>query len=259
MAATHSRHDSPGELTRTATAGGGEALRAMPPTLQPPRARVRQFSAVLRKELQGEYRQRAGVALALLSVAAVGFILGFALQGMELSEELSAALLWLFLFFGLSPGLGRSFLAEADRGTGTLLHTLAPLGAIYWGKLAMNTLSGEVIAALGYGVLSIFLPLPVPRNPSGLAVVIALGVIGFATALTLLSALVAAARHRGLLLPLVGLPLLIPVLMSGIPATLLAFSQPGWDALRPLLQLMLAYSGALSIVGFWLFDWVWRE
>lgn len=237
----------------------GSAGTSAAPAAEPPRAGIRPFLAVLGKELRGEYRQRVGLAIVLLSVVAVGFILGLALQGVQLSEELSAALLWLLFFFSLNPALGRSFVAEKDRGTSALLHTLAPPGAIYWGKVAMNIISGSMTAALGYAVLGTFLWLPAPRNPLGFAAVLIASVSGFAAALTLLSALVAAARHRGLLLPLIGFPLLIPVFVVGIPATLRALSHSGWEDLLPLLQLMFAYGGVLSVLGFWLFDWVWRE
>ncbi|GEM_PF-292506 len=227
--------------------------------LEPSRAFFRQLLAVVEKELRSEFRQRVGIAVTVLSVTTVGLILSFALQGITLSEELFAALLWLLFFFSLSPAMGRSFLTEEERGTRLLLYTLTLPAAVYWGKLSANILLGGATSGIGYALVSLILSPPPIRNPLGLTIVVGAIAIGFAAALTLLSALIATARHRNLLLPILGLPLLIPLLLSGIAATLSALRHPTWNELLPPLKLMLAYSGATSIVGSWLFEWVWRE
>jgi hypothetical protein len=66
-------------------------------------------------------------------------------------------------------------------------------------------------------------------------------------------------QHRGLLLPILGFPLLIPVLLPGIAATQLLLAGAAERELFPSFALMTAYAGIVSILGWWLFEWVWQE
>ncbi|MCS7176416.1 MAG: heme exporter protein CcmB [Candidatus Kapabacteria bacterium] len=220
---------------------------------------IRRLLAVVEKEFRSEFRQRVGLALTFLSVVSVSFILALSLQGVELSGELFAALLWLAFFFVLSPTLSRSFIAEAERGTYVLLRSLTSAAALYWGKLIANSLFGIVASITSYALLASFLRTPPIANAAGLVILLLVAAFGFAAALTLLSALLAAAQHRGMLLPIVALPILIPILLFGINGTLAALRDPTWEGIMPPLRLLIAYGGILSVLGFWLSEWVWQE
>ncbi|MCS7170626.1 MAG: hypothetical protein NZ949_08410, partial [Candidatus Kapabacteria bacterium] len=71
--------------------------------------------------------------------------------------------------------------------------------------------------------------------------------------------LIAGAQHRGTLVFILSLPVIVPLVFLGVRATIVLLQQPGWEQLIPLFHLLLAYSGILAILGFWLFEWVWRE
>jgi heme exporter protein B len=219
----------------------------------------RQVIAVIAKEVRSELRQRRGFALVLLSVGIVVGILAFALGEQLLSGEMAGAVLWVVFFFGLTPALSRSFVAEEERGTRLLLHLMSSPAAIYWGKLTYNGATGVLTNAVGCAAVLLVLPVPAVVNPGGLCVLVVLAALGFATVLTLLSAVVAVAHHRGVLLPILGFPLLVPVVLPGVEAARMVFVQAGWQGIVPLFQLMLAYAGSLAVVGFWLFEWVWQE
>jgi len=218
---------------------------------------VRQTLAVLEKELRSELRRRTGIAVVLLSVGSAGSIVALSTGGLPLSAELTAALLWLVYLFAIFPVLGRSFLSEEERQTRLLLWTLAPPSAIYWGKLLTAFLTSalnNVLATLLLGLFGIGLP----AREAAVALLL-LAAAGLSAVATLLSALVAAVQHRGLLLPILGFPLLIPVLLPGIAATQLLLVGAAEDGLFPSLALMTAYAGIVSILGWWLFEWVWQE
>ncbi len=218
---------------------------------------VRQTLAVLEKELRSELRRRTGIAVVLLSVGSAGSIVALSAGGLALGAELTAALLWLVYLFAIFPVLGRSFLSEEERQTRLLLWTLAPPSAIYWGKLMTAFLTSALNNALATLVLGLFgIGLPV-RGATG--ALLFLAAAGLSAVATLLSALVAAVQHRGLLLPILGFPLLIPVLLPGIAATQLLLLGAAERELLPLFALMTAYAGILSILGWWLFEWVWQE
>jgi heme exporter protein B len=222
-------------------------------------ALLRQLLAVVEKELRSEFRQRVSVAVTVLSVGVIVLVLAFALGGTPLSGEPFAARLWVVFFLGLSPAVGRSFLAEEERGTRLLLHMLTSPAALYWGKLTTNVLVGMVTNVLGYGLFLLFLPVPSPPELWAIGVLIAVAAFGFAATLTLLSAAIAGAHHRGVLLPILGLPVVVPLVLPGIEATRRVVEHAPWATIMPLVNLMVGYGGAVAIVGFWLFEWVWRE
>jgi heme exporter protein B len=218
---------------------------------------VRQTLAVLEKELRSELRRRTGLAVALLSVGSAGSIVALSTGGLTLGAEITAALLWLVYVFAIFPVLGRSFLSEEERQTRLLLWTLAPPSAIYWGKLLTAFLTSALNNALATLVLGLF-GIGLPAR--GVTVVLLLlAAAGLSAVATLLSALVAAVQHRGLLLPILGFPLLIPVLLPGIAATQLLLAGAAERELFPSFALMTAYAGIVSILGWWLFEWVWQE
>lgn len=219
----------------------------------------RQLLAVLEKELRSEFRQRASSAVTVLSVGVVVLVLALALGGSPLASDLAAALLWVVFFLCLSPAIGRSFLAEEERGTRLLLHTLTSAAALYWGKLATNVLLGMVTNALGYCLFVLFLAMPSSPALWTVGVLIMVAALGFAATLTLLSAIIAGAQHRGMLLLVLGFPVVVPLLLPGVEATRLILDHAPWATVAPLVNLMLGYSGVVATVGFWLFEWVWRE
>ncbi len=219
---------------------------------------LQQLLAVIGKELRSEFRQRVSVAVTLLAVGVIVLTLALAVGETVLSSELAAALLWLVFFFGLSPALGRSFVAEEERGTRLLLHLLAPPAVVYWGKLVTNCMVGVVTNVLSCAAFFVFLRVSVPALLP-LLVVVGVAAIGFAAVLTLLSAIIAVAHHRGVLLPIAGLPMVVPLMVPGIEAVRLLLQGGDWSTVAAQVMLIVAYSGSVAVLGFWLFEWVWQE
>ncbi len=220
---------------------------------------LRQLLAVVEKELRSEFRQRVSAAVTVLTIGVIVVIFALALRGVALSAELFSALLWVVFFLCVSPAVGRSFLAEEERGTRLLLYATTSPGALYWGKLVTNMLIGFLTMLLGCGLLALVLAVPLGGELWALGVLIGVAAVGFAACLTLLSAAIAGAHHRGMLLPVVSVPIVVPLLVPGIEATQLLLEGGRWAAIAPLLSLMLGYGGVIAVVGFWLFEWVWHE
>ncbi|PSQ69052.1 MAG: hypothetical protein BRD31_06485 [Bacteroidetes bacterium QH_2_64_26] len=88
---------------------------------------------------------------------------------------------------------------------------------------------------------------------------LALGTVGLTGATTLLSALVARAARQGPLLPVLALPLLIPLLISGVGATRKAILGQGWVAAQDEVLTLIGFAGATLSAAFLLFDYVWCE
>jgi len=212
-------------------------------------------AALLAKELRLELRTPQSVpAMALFSVTTF-VVFHFGLQRGSIDGDLAAGVLWVTLLFASILGTNRLFVADQEEG-GFDAFLLAPVDrtALFVAKAA---------ALLAFLVLVELVAVPAfvvmllgPGIGAGevlrLVAVIALADAGIAVVGTLVSALAVQTRARDLIVPLLGLPLLIPVVIAAAKATtpLLAAGRPGtlegkWLAVLALYDLvfgLLAYA-----------------
>jgi heme exporter protein B len=199
---------------------------------------VRPTAALLRKELRLEWRTREAVpAMALFSVTTF-VVFHFGLQRDEIAGSLAAGVLWVTLLFAAMLGANRLFVSDVEGGAleGVLL---APIDrtALYLAKALafLGFLAVVQVVAVPAFYLLLLGPSGFDAIP-GLLAVLALADVGIAVSGTLVAGLATQTRSRDLLGPLLGLPLLLPVIIAAARAT------------EPLL----AAGGAGSLPGKWL-------
>jgi heme exporter protein B len=169
-----------------------------------------------RKDLRLELRSRDTVPAMLLFVVSTLVVFNFSLPS-GASEEAAYGLLWAALVFTAILGLTRAFAAERDQRVIDGL-VLAPCdrSAIWLGKaiaVAAFLALAEVVALPAFALF--FQPVSWE-----LVAAVVLADLGFAAVGTLLAAMAAASRARELLLPLLFLPLVIPIVVGGVGASI---------------------------------------
>jgi len=178
-------------------------------------------AALTRKDLLLELRARETLPAMLLFVVSTFVIFNFALPagGSRLAED---GLLWVALLFTALLGLGRAFSAEREGGLIDGL-VLAPCdrSAIWLAK----TISTLVFLALAQAVALPAFQLFFGGVDAPTIAGVALADLGIAGVGTLVAAMASTSRARELLLPLLFLPLMIPLLIGGVGATVEA--EPG--------------------------------
>ncbi|HEY7198178.1 MAG TPA: heme exporter protein CcmB [Gaiellaceae bacterium] len=172
-------------------------------------------AALARKDLILELRSRDTVPSMLLFVVSALVVFRFALPS-DSSDLASQGLLWIAIVFTALLGLTRAFAAERDQRLIDGL-VLAPCdrSAIWLAKgvsVLAFLLLAEVIALPAFALF--FAPVG-----GALVAAVLLADLGIAAVGTLLSAMAAASRARELLLPLLFLPLVIPIVVGGVGAT----------------------------------------
>lgn len=220
---------------------------------------IRGATAVFLKDVRLEMRTRYAVNMLLLFVLSALLLMAFAAGRTELDARLQTGLLWIVIIFSAAIGLGRSFVAEEERGTVLLLQLNVPGGQVFAGKLAFNfvLLLGVDIAAAG--LFGVFLELEVV-DAGLLAASLAVGSLGLAGATTLLAAIIARASNRGPLLPVLLFPLLVPLLLSVVSAGRAALDGgDGWAAATGDLVTLTGFAGVVITTAFLLFDYVWND
>ncbi|CAM3430179.1 heme exporter protein B [Salinibacter ruber] len=214
--------------------------------------------SVFRKDLRTELRSRYAANTLLLFALAALLLVAFAVGPQPLSARVRAALLWIVLLFAASIGLGRSFVAEHEGGTALLLRLHTRASMVFAGKLLFNFGLVALLTLVATGVFLLLLGVSV-GTPSLFAGTLAIGALGLTGATTLLSALVARASRGGPLLPVLLLPVLVPVLVSGVGATRKALLGQRWVAAQDELLTLVGFAGATLSAAVVLFDYVWAE
>lgn len=183
--------------------------------------------------------------LALMALLSITILVAFRVAFDAGSAPVSAAAaLWVATAFLAALGLARPFHAETESGTlDLLLASPATATDLYLAKV----LGAAAVAAFG-ALLTLVLVLflfgtGLVAEPGPVALLIALGVLGFATQASLLSAASASARTRGALFAVIFLPLVLPVILWGVQGTQAAVDGAGFgdSTVQAATGLLAAY------------------
>jgi heme exporter protein B len=205
-------------------------------------------AALARKDLLLELRSRDTLPAMLLFVVSTLVVFHFALPS-DAGDTAATGLLWVALLFTALLGLVRAFVAEREeRVLDGLVLAPCDRSAIWLGKgigVFAFLLAAELVAVPAYALFF---------QPVGWALVAAilLADVGLAAVGTLLAAMASAGRARELLLPLLFLPLVIPIVVGGVGASVT--DDPG----RYLAFLGL-YDAVFAILSWASFEYVVTE
>ncbi len=215
--------------------------------------------SVCEKDAAQEARRRIALASVLFFAATaltlVSFAVGPAGFAREERASLHAALLWVLLFFSSATGLPRAFVREEETGTALALRKVAPGIFVLAGKTLFNFFLFLAIAAVTVPGLGILLGWEV-SGPGAMVVVLVASGYGLTVVSTFLSALVARAGQKNVLFVLVCFPLLVPLLLSSIAATVAAAAG---HLAGPALRVILAYDGAATCAAYLLAGAAWED
>ncbi len=173
-------------------------------------------AALARKDLLLELRARETLPAMLLFVLSALVVFHFALPA-RASDAAATGLLWVAIVFTALLGLTRAFAPEREGGTLDGL-VLAPCdrAAIWLGKTLATlafVLAAEVVAVPAFALFF-------TGVGGNLVAGVVLADVGICAVGTLLAAMASAGRARELLLPLLFLPLVIPVVVGGVGASI---------------------------------------
>ncbi|MBU3740977.1 MAG: heme ABC transporter permease CcmB [Candidatus Kapabacteria bacterium] len=227
--------------------------------VSPLRSSFTRLYAVIEKDIRSEVRTRFGITALLLFVVTSVVLVVFSVTDEPLPKPLMAALLWVLMFFTAMTGLGRGFVREEERGTTLLLRLSATSTTILVGKLLVNVVLALVANLLTVVLFLFFLPRLSVGNMSSLLAVVSVGSAGFAATLTVVSAIVAKAGSTQALLPVLSFPVLLPLVMPGTNAMLMALAGFSIAECAGDLTIMAGYTAVVCIVAWMVFDLIWHD
>ncbi len=215
--------------------------------------------AICAKDATQELRRRVAIVAVFFFAATALALVSFAIGPFGLPEEerpaLQAALLWIILFFAAATGLPRAFVSEEETGTALALRKTVAATLVLAGKSLFNLILFLAMAAVTIPGFLVLLDWKV-GSPVAVAATVAVGGYGLAVVSTFLSALVARAGQRNVLFVLIAFPLLVPLLLMAIAATVEATR--GNFPVTPL-RVMIAYDGAATGGAYMLAAAAWED
>jgi heme exporter protein B len=216
--------------------------------------------ALIRKDVHSELRTRYALnALLMFVVTAVATIL-FALRSDQPTSSVLSGLYWVVVFFTAMSGLSRTFVSEEERGTTMTLQLIASPSTVYFAKLIFNTvLTFSMTIAVTILYMTVFSNTFVIKTFAIFAGTVVFGSLGFASASTIIAAIVAKANTRGTLYPVLSFPILIVLLMTVMNATTKSLDGEELATALPDFQILIGYFLAMTGGSYLLFEYVWKD
>ena len=215
---------------------------------------------VTRKDLLIETRTReillTTVFFALSCVMVFAF--GFVREGRPVQDAAAGVL---SISFSGTLALGRAF--ERERHGETLRALLlAPIDrpALYLGKLLGILILLAAVEVLVVPLVALMFQAPLFARPLLMLGLLAAGTLGFAAVGTLFAAMLARARSRDVMLPILLYPITVPVIIAGVRGTA-ALLAPEADLpmARAWLAMMVFFDVMFVTLALWTFEPVMTE
>lgn len=175
-------------------------------------------------------------------------------------QDVSSALIWMIVILAGFLGLGRTFELEKEEGAMEgLLVAPVPRDALFLGKVLANSLLLTAVEIVAVLAVSLFFQVDFSQNWLAIAVVLAVGTVGFVSLGTLFGGITAGTRMGETLLPILLFPILVPLVAFGASstATLLAGFPPA--TVFGSLRIVAAFSLLNLVSGMGLFRFIVEE
>ena len=215
--------------------------------------------AIFWKDILTEFRTKEVISSVLVFALLVLVIFNFALDPEAGTSGLVApGILWVALTFAGVLGLNQVFAVEKENSRlDGLMLCPADCTIIYCGKLVGSFTFMLTVAVV---ITPIFLALyNLPIFLPQLALIIVLANLGFAAVGTLFSAVAANTRARDIMLPILFLPIVVPVIVAAVKATMLVLAGSPLGEILTWLRIIIAFDIIYLVVSTQVFAFVIEE
>lgn len=215
--------------------------------------------SLIHKEFTLELRRKSvisGLVLYLFSTAFICY-LTFSLRQNQITPLVWSSLFWITILFTVINSVAKSFIGE-KKGRDTYYYSIAKPQVIILSKIIYNSFLTLILSFTGFILFVLFLNNPV-EDLSLFVSTLALGAIGFATSLTLLSGIAAKANNSHVLMGVLSFPIVISVLMITVKVTKNCIDGLDRSVSTNDLLTLLAINCLVTATSYLLFPYLWRN
>lgn len=217
------------------------------------------FSALWKKELRQELRQKHALAGVMMYVLATVFVCYLAFESIE-SERVWGGLIWITGLFTAFNAMQKTFQQEGS-GTQLYLYSLASPRDVMLSKALYNALLVAVLNLVSLAFFLLFFGDKVLVNTdfSQFSIGLLLGSTGLGITLTFISGLAYKSGAGVGLVAILGFPVVIPMLITIVRFTTGAIMGMTWLENGLNLLVLIILNGASLVLSLLLFPYLWRE
>ncbi|MCK6650170.1 MAG: heme exporter protein CcmB [Bacteroidia bacterium] len=216
---------------------------------------IDQIKYLILKEFKLELRNKYALGGILLYVVSTVFVSYLSFKKIIVPATWNA-LFWIILLFASINGVAKSFIGET-RGRLLYMYTLASPQAVIISKIIYNSILLLVISGLCLLVYSLFVGSLIQDIPLFL-IVLTLGSFGFASLLTMVSAIASKSNNNFTLMAILSFPILMPLLIVLIKLSKNAIDGlENWDL--NYLMILMFINVIIIALSYLLFRYLWRD
>jgi heme exporter protein B len=217
------------------------------------------LSALLKKELLLEWRQKHALAGVLLYVLASVFVCYLGFQRIE-SAKVWGVLLWITGVFTAFNAMQRSFSTET-MGTQLYLYTLAEPRFIILAKAIYNALFVAVLNLTSVFFFMLFFGMDVLESVDWMQFLLGLflGSTGLGLSLTFVAGIAFKSEGGVGLVAILGFPIIMPLLITIVRHSTAALEGASATSNGLNLMVLLVLNVVSLVLSYVLFPYLWRE
>jgi heme exporter protein B len=211
---------------------------------------------LIAKELKQELRQKYALGGILLYMVSTVFVCYLSFRNI-IDKPTWNALFWIILLFGSINAVAKSFIQES-KGRQLYFYTLVSPQAVIISKILYNSLLMLLLSLVCFLVYSLFIKNLVDDIPYFILTLV-MGSIGFASVLSMVSAIASKTNSNFSLMAILSFPMLIPLLLSLIKVSKNAVDGLDRSLSTPYFGVLLLINLMVILLSFVLFPYLWRD
>ena len=217
---------------------------------------MKEIGHLIRKEIALEWKTKYSFNGLLLYVISTIFVCYLSFKQI-IDPPTWNALFWIIMLFASVNAVAKSFMTE-NRGRLLYYYTLSNASAVIISKTIYNVLLLLVLSLINLVFYSIFIGNLIQDMPMFITGML-LGCMGFASIMTLISAIAGKAGGNSTLMAILSFPILIPLLITIIRFTKNAMDGLDWSVNYKFLVLLISLNLLTVALSYLLFPYLWRE
>jgi heme exporter protein B len=217
---------------------------------------IRQVQFLILKEIRLEWKQKYAFQGLLLYVVSTVFVCYLSFKQI-IDLPTWNALFWIIQIYAGVNAVAKSFMQES-RGRMLYYYTLANSRSLILAKTIYSLLLMLVLSACNLFFYSLFIGNPVQDFPMFFLAVF-LGSSGFASVLSMVSAIASKAGNNSTLMSILSFPILIPLLMTTIRFSKNAMDGLAWSVSWQYIIILTALNALVFALAYLLFPYLWRD
>jgi len=166
-------------------------------------------------------------------------------------------LFWIIMLFASVNAVSKSFVQESQ-GRQLYYYTLSSPQAVILSKIIYNILLMGVLSLLSLFVFAALMGDFIQNMPL-FVVSLLLGSFGFASVLTMISAISSRTNNNFALMAILSFPIVMPLLMTLMKVSNQALETTSWDGNYRFIVVLLLINLVVVTLAYLLFPYLWKD